>query len=95
MTQTTGWILSALLILGTIAVADAQVPTGGSQPKRTTGTPTGGISAGKTNPGAGPVRTNPSANPFENPIMQPIPPATSTVNPQQNYPGPALPPATR
>jgi hypothetical protein len=94
MTQTKGWILTALFVFSAVTLAEAQVPTAGSNPKRSTGTQSGGKATTGTMTPSGPSRTNPSPNPFENPIMQPLPPATSTVNPQQNYP-PVSPPVGR
>jgi hypothetical protein len=89
MIKTAGWILAASLVVGSVGLAAAQVPTPGSQQKRPVGTP-GVSTTGKAAPGT-PTRTNPSANPFADPLMQPIPPASSTINPQQNYQRPIGP----
>ena len=71
------WSLAILLLIGLAAVAQAQVRTGSQQYGRT--------GVGGTASSGYAVSTYPSSNPFRNPIMQPIPRATSTVNPQQNY----------
>jgi hypothetical protein len=94
MSRSKRLILTVLIGLSALAVvqAQAQVPTGGSQQRPQSGSSAGG-SIGTRPPG--PVRTNPSANPFENPVMQPIPPATSTINPQQNEQPAVLPPTPR
>jgi hypothetical protein len=87
--MTARWTLAAFVLAGSATIALAQVATGTQQHRRGA-PPTGGTaSTGSA------VRTQPSNNPFKSPITQPIPPATSTVNPQQNYTPPVPPSPSR
>ena len=80
-------LLTAVCVVIGFNGAEAQVPTSGSQQRQVTTPQQGGTATTGTA-----TRTNPSSTPFQNPIMQPLPPANSTTNPQQNYiqpiPGP-------
>jgi hypothetical protein len=70
------FILILLFALGSPALAQGtrQTSQGAKRPQTTTGT---GVRTG-------PVATQPSNHPFENPIGQGVPPAVSTTNPALN-----------
>jgi len=68
-------VLVAILLAGWLTSASAQ--------GRNANTPRSNAQGNTTTIITGPVRTNPSSNPFVNPLSN-VPPARSTSNPIQN-----------
>ena len=78
-------VLVAIFVAGCFATANAQ--------GRNANSPRSNAQGNTTTIITGPVRTNPSGNPFVNPLSN-VPPAVSTNNPIQNNtvaPVPGLP----
>ncbi len=78
------YALSLIVFLSLSTTAFAQGVSTSQNPQRPATTSQGNGSTGFV------VRTNPSNNPFKNPITQPLPPAVSAGHPEQNNSAPIL-----